>query len=105
MEIWGHKCWRELLLVEACSVARHRQRPAGPIIGVYHYERPCGTTIWTAAWYELTPDGTRKKRSAQYSYGTPQSRYASSEAAMQAVIRRREEEEARWYCVRVIIDV
>lgn len=42
-EIWGSRCWKELLRVEARSVARHRERPAGPITGVYHYERPTGT--------------------------------------------------------------
>lgn len=45
------------------------------------------------------PDGSRKKRSAQFSYGTSRTRYATSEEAMQASIKRRQEEEARWYCV------
>ena len=98
-EIWGERRWKELLRVEARSVARHRERPAGPITGVYHYERPTGTTLWVAAWYELMPDGSRKKRSAQFSYGTSRTRYATSEEAMQAAIKRRQEEETRWYCV------
>ena len=88
-EIWGERRWKELLRVEARSVARHRERPAGPITGVYHYERPTGTTLWVAAWYELMPDGSRKKRSAQCSYGTSRTRYAISDEAMQAAIKRR----------------
>ncbi len=76
VEVWGKKRWRELLLVEARSVARHHRRPAGPITGVYHYERPTGSTVWIAAWYELKADGSRKKRSTQFSYGTEISRYA-----------------------------
>ncbi|MCZ0928689.1 hypothetical protein L0636_13430 [Halomonas janggokensis] len=80
-------------------MAKHRQRPAGPVTGVYHYERPSGSTAWIAAWYELTADGSRKKRSAQFTYGTGISRYASSDDAMQAAIAKRKEEEARWYCV------
>ncbi|WP_085920400.1 hypothetical protein, partial [Halomonas sp. CSM-2] len=99
IEVWGQKRWRELLLVEARSVARHHQRPAGPITGVYQYERPSGSTAWIAAWYELKADGSRKKRSAQFSYGTDISRYASSDDAMQAAIAKRKEEEERWYCV------
>jgi hypothetical protein len=98
-EVWGARRWKELLLVDARSVARHREQPAGPITGVYHYERPTGTTLWVAAWYELMPDGSRKKRSAQFSYGTFRTRYATSEEAMQAAIKRRQEEEVRWYCV------
>jgi len=58
-EVWGARRWKELLLVDARSVARHREQPAGPITGVYHYERPTGTTLWVAAWYELIPDGSR----------------------------------------------
>lgn len=98
-EIWGDRRWNELLLVDARSVARHREQPAGPVTGVYHYERPSGSTLWIAAWYELMPDGSRKKRSAQFSYGTSRTRYATSSEAMQAAIKRRHEEEERWYCV------
>ncbi len=45
------------------------------------------------------PDGYRKKRIGQFSYGTSRTRKATSEEAMQAAIKRRQEEEARWYCV------
>ena len=100
VEVWGQKRWRELLLVEARSVAKHRQRPACPVTGVYHYERPSGSMAWIAAWYALTADGSRKKRSAQFiTYGTGISRYASSDDAMHAAIATRKEEEARWNCV------
>lgn len=68
-------------------------------MGVYHYERPSGSTAWIAAWYELTADGSRKKRSAQFTYGTGISRYASSDDAMLAAIGKRKEEEERCYCV------
>lgn len=85
--------------MDSRSVARHREQPVGPITDVYHYERPTGTTLWVAAWYELMPDGSHKKRSAQFSYGTSRTRYATSEEAMQAALKRRQEEEARWYCV------
>ncbi|MGP5144305.1 hypothetical protein ACTXKF_18175, partial [Vreelandella alkaliphila] len=95
----GHPPLEGVVARDARSVTRHRERPADPITGVYHYERPTGTTLWVAAWYALMPDGSRKKRSAQFSYGTSRTRYAISEEAMQAAIKRRQEEEARWYCV------
>lgn len=96
-KIWGEKRWRELLNVQARSVTRHHSTPAGPITGVFHYEHPGGTNSWIATWYELRPDGTRRKRSKVYSYGKPTSQYATSAQAMLAAINRRITEEARWY--------
>lgn len=95
--LWGERRWTELLHVPKRSVAKHRESPAGPMTGVYHYQRPNGATVWIASWYELLPDGKRRKRSKQYSYGTPLSRFATSEQAMSAAIEKREKEEARWY--------
>ncbi|WP_224418727.1 MULTISPECIES: hypothetical protein [unclassified Modicisalibacter] len=97
-ELWGERRWAEILSAASRrSVARHRAQPAGPITGVYPYERPNGTTVWIATWYELLPDGSRRKRGKQYSYGTPHSRFATSEQAMAAAIEKRQQEEARWY--------
>lgn len=96
-EIWGEGRWAEILNVVTRSVAKHRVQPAGPITGVNHYMRPNGTTVWIASWYVLLPDGTRGKKSKQYSYGIPLSRFATSEQAMQAANEKRKLEEARWY--------
>lgn len=57
-------------------------------------QRPC----LIATWYELMPDGKRRKRSKGYSYGTPRALYDSSEKAKSAAIERRNREETRWYC-------
>lgn len=100
IEIWGEKRWAELLKVAARSVAKHRDVPSGPLTGVNHFERPNGTTLWVANWYELLPDGARKKKSKQYSYGTPLSKFATSEQAMNAAVEKRLLEESRWYSVR-----
>ncbi|MDN3525292.1 hypothetical protein QWY79_08405 [Halomonas sabkhae] len=96
-EIWGEQRWEELLHVPKRSVAKHRLLPAGPITGVFHYERPNGTTVWIATWYERRPNGRSHKRSLHFSYGTPKSRYATSEQAEAAAIEKRQQEEARWY--------
>ena len=98
IEIWGTSRWAELLAVAARSVARHRAKPAGPLTGVYHFDRPNGASVWIATWYELMPDGSRRKRSKGHSYGTPLAQFDSSEAAKDAAVERRKKEEARWYC-------
>jgi len=97
VEVWGEGRWAELLKVQARSVARHRKQPAGPKTGVYHCERKNSAPVWIASWYELQADGTRRKRSKGYSYGTPKARFSTSEQAESAAIKRRELEEARWY--------
>ncbi|MBF6615528.1 MAG: hypothetical protein ITG07_02260 [Candidimonas sp.] len=97
VKVWGERRWAEMLQVQARSVARHREAPAGPQTGVYHYERPNTAPVWVAAWYELLADGTRRKRSKTFSYGTPRARYSTSEQAEAAAIERRNLEEARWY--------
>ena len=96
-EVWGEKRWHELLNVPRRSVAKHRRQQVGPMTGVFPYERPSGTTEWIATWYEQRADGTRRKRSKQYSYGTPSSRYSTSQQAKAAAIQKRQKEEARWY--------
>ena len=58
--IWGGLRWAELLKVQARSVARHREQPAGPMTGVYQYDRENSASVWIASWYELLPDGTRR---------------------------------------------
>ncbi|RNF58481.1 hypothetical protein EFK68_03645 [Pseudomonas aeruginosa] len=98
VQVWGSSRWAELLNVQARSVARHRAKPAGPQTGVFHYEKPGSAPAWIATWYELMPDGKRRKRSKGYSYGTPRALYDSSEKAKSAAIERRNREETRWYC-------
>lgn len=97
--IWGARRWAELLQVQARSVARHRKRPAGPQTGVYHYARSNSAPSWIASWYELQTDGTRRVRRKVYSYGTPRAAFRTSEQAEAAALKRRNLEEARWYCV------
>ena len=97
IQIWGARRWAEMLHVQARSVARHRETPAGPQTGVHHYQRPDSAPSWIATWYELIADGTRRKRSKGYSYGTPRAQYPTSELAKAAAIERRNLEEARWY--------
>lgn len=100
VEIWGEWRWEELLLVPKRSVAKHRDIPAGPITGVNHFDCPGRAPVWAALWYELQPDGSRKRRSKHFSYGTQNARYRTSEQAMEAAIELREAMESRWYCVR-----
>lgn len=97
IEVWGPGRWSELLAVQARSVARHRAIPAGPKTGVFHYARPGSAPVWIATWYEMNSDGTRRKRSKGYSYGTPKAQFDSSEKAKAEAIKRRDREEARWY--------
>ncbi|CBV43963.1 hypothetical protein [Halomonas elongata] len=97
LEIWGLRRWAELCSVPKRSVAKHRAKTAGPITGVFHYERPEGTTVWIATWYERQPDGHTRKRSQGFSYGTPKSQFATSEQAEAAAIEKRQQEESRWY--------
>lgn len=98
---WGKHRWEEILHVRTRSVAKHRQQRKGPMTGVHHEEpRQRGHAAkWVATWYEPAPGGTRRKRSRPFSYGTPNAAYATSEAAMQAAIRRRQDEERHWYSV------
>lgn len=96
-EIWGEQRWADLLHVTKRSVAKHRTTPSGPITGVFHYERPNGTTVWIATWYERRQDGRSHKHSQHFSYGTLKSRFATSEQAEAAAIEKRQQEEARWY--------
>ncbi len=98
-EVWGARRWAELVGVAKRSVAKHHREPAGPIPGVNHYQRPNASAVWTALWYERQPDGTTKKRSKQFSYGTANSRFATSEQAMAAAVELREAMAARWYSV------
>ncbi len=104
VEVWGESRWAELLKVQARSVARHRERPAGPQTGVTHYQRRNSAPVWIASWYELQADGTRRKRSIEYSYGTSRAKYQSSDQAEAAAIDRRNLEETRWYCTGGIGD-
>lgn len=97
VEVWGERRWAELLKVQARSVARHREQPAGPQTGVFHYQRENSAPVWIASWYELQAEGTRCKRRKGYSYGTPRARFSTSEQAKAAAIVRRNREEARWY--------
>lgn len=96
-EIWGERRWMELLNVRKRSVAKHRASPAGPITGVNHYAAPGRAPVWIALWYELQGDGTRKKCSNHFSYGTTSACFSTSEQAMQAAIAHRQAMEARWY--------
>jgi len=70
VEIWGKQRWAEMLKVQARSVARHRESPAGPQTGVFLYERSNSAPVWIATWYELLDDGSRRKRSKEFSFGT-----------------------------------
>jgi hypothetical protein len=97
IQIWGEFRWAEMLQVQARSVARHRESPAGPQTGVFLYERPGTAPVWVAVWYELLDDGSRRKRSKGFSFGTPRAKFSTSEQAEAAAIERRNLEEARWY--------
>ncbi len=95
-EIWGKRRWDELVSVQKRSVAKHRHERRGPMTGVNHYERH-DRSVWIATWYEPLPDGSRRKRSKWFSYGTSKSQFATSGQAEAAAIECREREEARWY--------
>lgn len=99
LKIWGAARWEEMLRVKARSVARHRKKQTGPINGVTLSCLPNRAPAWVAQWYELQPDGKRKKRKKQYSFGTEKAQYGTSKQAMAAAIEKRLEKEKRWYTV------
>lgn len=100
-KLWGAHRWKEIVTVRTRSVAKHRQRRVGPITGVHHEppKAPGQAAKWIATWYERTPSHGTRKRSRQHSYGTPHAAYPTSEAAQEAAIRCRQENESRWYSV------
>lgn len=100
INLWGEQRWKQMLKVKSRSVAKHRKIKTTPFTGVCHLDRPkANSRAWVASWYELLPDGSRKKRQKTFSYGGKYSRYASSDQALAAAMERREKEERRWYSV------
>lgn len=95
--LWGERRWAEMLRLSTRPVAKPRKKMAGPMTGVNHYERKGFANIWVATWYERAPDGSPRRRSKQFSYGSENAQFSTSEQAMQAAIKKREEESARWY--------
>lgn len=99
IEIWGETRWRQIVFVAKRSVAKRRSSSQTPRTGVHLENRTGRAPAWVAAWYELMQDGTRRKRSKRFSFGTDRAKYPTSNKALAAAIARRKQEEAKWYCV------
>lgn len=60
---------------------------------------------WVAVWYEPILDsdgkhtGVRRKCSAWYGYGGKMTTHKTSEEAYEAAVKKRIEEETKWYTV------
>ncbi|WP_144408666.1 hypothetical protein [Halomonas sp. KO116] len=110
--IWGEERWRQILTVPARSVSRPRKDPTTPYNGVQHQERPGRANRYTTTWYEVEHHpGTliesqthgkrlpRKKRSADFSYGTDKAMFADKEQAKEAAIALAKEKQSEVYVV------
>jgi len=110
--IWGEERWRQILTVPARSVTRPRKDPTTPYNGVQHQERPGRANRYITTWYEVEQQPgaliesqthgkrlPRKKRSADFSYGTDRAMFADEEQAKEAAIKLAMKKQAEAYVV------
>lgn len=98
VEVWGKARWKQMLQVQKRSVVRHRSNSQTPYTGVCLEQRKGRAPAWVASWYALLPDGSRRKCSQTFSFGTERAKYSTSSRALAAAIARRKVEEVKWYC-------
>lgn len=101
VELWGRARWKQMLLVQKRSVAKYRTKSKSPYPGVFLEERKGKAPVWVACWYELLSDGSRRRGSKTFSFGTKRAKYPTSSQALADAIARRKIEEAKWYCARM----
>lgn len=92
---WGKTTWAYMLSVKSRSVTRGESGEREK--GVRHVVTAGKSNAWQATWYERDAQGKRRQRSQQFSYGTPNARYETSEQAKARAEAVRKKKERDWY--------